>query len=69
MVGKKGSIELSMGHIIVIIIAIVLLIAAYFAYTRGFYGVAGATCEGSSGMLSDILNKIGQGSATVCNIG
>lgn len=69
MAEKKGSVELSMGHLIVIIIAIILLIVAYFAYTRLFYGGAGATCDGTSDILSEIFKVIGQESGRVCNVG
>lgn len=69
MVEKKGSLEISGGYLTVIIIAIVLLVAAYLVYMRSFYGTAGATCDGTTNILSDIFKAMGRESGRVCSVG
>lgn len=69
MAEKKGSVEISLGQIIVIILAIVLLIGVYYVLTRILYGTGGATCDGTSEMLSEIFKTMGKESSRVCNVG
>lgn len=64
---KKGSVELSMETFILLVVAIVILIAAYFIYTRGIGSVKEFVCDGLSSILAEIFETVSIGaSSTVC---
>lgn len=64
---KKGAIEMSMETLILLVIGIVLLIVAYYIYSRGIDSVKSGVCDGLSAILAQFFEILQiSGSSTVC---